>query len=148
MTEPYAYRNDPAVPDFDDEQPLIVFDGDCVLCSRSMRMILRLDRYKRFHLTPAQSDLGQKLYSHLGLPTDRFETYLLIADGSIHQRTAALIEITKRLGWPWKAGAILMIIPRPIRDGLYNFVARHRYRLFGRKTACGIADPALRQRML
>ena len=148
MTEPYAYRNDPTVPDFDDDQPLIVFDGDCVLCSRSMRIILRLDRHKRFRLTPAQSDLGEKLYRHLGLPSDRFETYLLIADGSIHQRTAALIEITKRLGWPWKIGAILVIVPRPIRDALYNFIARHRYRLFGRKTACGSAYPALRQRML
>ena len=92
MTEPYAYRNDPNVPHFDDDQPLIVFDGDCVLCSRTMRMILRLDRHKRFRLTPAQSDLGQKLYGHLGLPTDRFETYLLIADGSIHQRTPVALK--------------------------------------------------------
>lgn len=144
----HGWRADPAVPDFDDGNPLIVFDGDCVLCSRSMRLILKLDRARRFRLTPAQGEIGQALYRHLGLPTDRFETYLLVADGTIHQRSTAIVEIAKRLGWPWKAGAALAIVPRPIRDALYNLVARHRYRIFGRRTACGIADPALRQRML
>ncbi|QLC25895.1 DUF393 domain-containing protein [Parasphingopyxis algicola] len=144
----HRWRADPAVPDFDDSRPLIVFDGDCVLCSRSMRLILKLDRAERFRLTPAQGEIGQGLYRHLGLPTDRFETYLLVADGTIHQRSTAIVEIAKRLGWPWKAGAALAIVPRPLRDALYNLVARHRYRIFGRRTACGIADPALRQRML
>ncbi|WP_299322746.1 thiol-disulfide oxidoreductase DCC family protein [Parasphingopyxis sp.] len=150
MTPPdiYGWRTDPAVPDFDDSQPLIVFDGDCVLCSRSMRLILRFDRARRFRLTPAQGEIGQALYRHLGLPTDAFETYLLIADGRIYQRSTAVAQIARRLGWPWKAGAALAIIPRPVRDALYNLVARHRYRLFGRKAACGIADPALRDRML
>ncbi|MGP1352712.1 MAG: thiol-disulfide oxidoreductase DCC family protein [Parasphingopyxis sp.] len=150
MTPPntHSWRGDPAVPDFDDSHPLIVFDGDCVLCSRSMRLILRLDSERRFRLTPAQGEIGQALYRHLGLPTDSFETYLLIADGRIYQRSTAIAEIARRLGWPWKAGAALRIVPRPIRDALYNLVARHRYRLFGRKAACGIADPALKERML
>jgi predicted DCC family thiol-disulfide oxidoreductase YuxK len=148
VTEPYSYRGDPVVPDFDDSRPLIVFDGDCVLCSRSMRLILRLDRAEHFRLTPAQQEIGQGLYRHLGLSTDRFETYLLVADGKIHQRTAAIIEIAKRLGWPWKAGAALIVIPRPIRDALYNLIARHRYRIFGRRESCGMADPALRERMI
>lgn len=144
----YSWRDDPAVPDFDDGQPLIVFDGDCVLCSRSMRLVLRLDREARFRLAPAQGDIGQALYRHLGLPTDSFETYLLVAEGWIFQRSTAVAQIARRLGWPWKAGAALAVVPRPVRDALYTLVARHRYRLFGRRTACGIADPALRDRML
>jgi len=148
MATTHAYRSDPQVPDFDDSQPLIVFDGDCVLCSRTMRLILRLDRQRRFRLMSAQGDIGQGLYRHLGLPTDSFETYLLVTEGRIYQRSTAVIEIAKRLGWPWKAGAAFVIIPRPIRDALYNLVARYRYRIFGRIEACGIADPKLRERML
>lgn len=144
----YSWRDDPAVPDFDDSRPLIVFDGDCVLCSRSMRLVLRLDREARFRLAPAQGDIGQALYRHLGLPTDSFETYLLVAEGRIFQRSTAVAQIARRLGWPWKAGAALAVVPRPVRDALYTLVARHRYRLFGRREACGIADPALRKRML
>ena len=148
VTDLPAYRTDPVVPDFDDSQPLIVFDGDCVLCSRSMRLILKLDRTARFRLAPAQGPVGQGLYRHLGLPTDQFETYLLIADGRIYQRSTAVVEIAKRLPWPWRIGAALWIIPRPIRDGLYTLVARHRYRIFGRVEACGISDERLRDRML
>ena len=146
--ETHGWRTDPRVPEFDDSQPLIVFDGDCVLCSRSMRLILRLDRAERFRFATAQGDIGQGLYRYLDLPTDNFETYLLVADGKVHQRTAAVIEIAKRLGWPWKAGVALIVIPRPIRDALYNLIARHRYRIFGRSTACGMADPAVRERIL
>ncbi|MEM8695077.1 MAG: DCC1-like thiol-disulfide oxidoreductase family protein [Pseudomonadota bacterium] len=144
----HSWRSDATVPDFDDSRPLIVFDGDCILCSRSMRLILRLDRAKRFRLTPAQGEIGQGLYRHLDLPTDNFETYLLVADGRIYQRSTAVLEIVKRLGWPWKAGAIFAIVPRPVRDTLYSLVARHRYRIFGRRIACGIADPDLRERIV
>ena len=148
MTDLPPYRTDPIVPDFDDSRPLIVFDGDCVLCSRTMRLILRFDRAERFRLAPAQGPIGQGLYRHLGLPTDRFETYLLIADGQIYQRSTAVVQIAKRLPWPWRIAAALWIIPRPIRDGLYNLIARYRYRIFGRVESCGIADERLKQRML
>ena len=148
MTDLPAYRSDPIVPDFDDSEPLIVFDGDCVLCSRTMRLILRFDRAERFRLAPAQGRIGQGLYRHLDLPTDHFETYLLIAEGEIYQRSTAVVQIAKRLPWPWRIGAALWIIPRPIRDGLYNLIARHRYRIFGRVESCGIADERLKQRML
>lgn len=148
MATTHAYRGDPQVPDFDDSQPLIVFDGDCVLCSRTMRLILRLDRKQCFRFATAQGEIGQGLYRHLSLPTDSFETYLLVTNGKVFQRSTAVIEIAKRLGWPWKASAAFVIIPRPVRDALYNLVARHRYRIFGRIEACGITDPELRRRMI
>ncbi|QLC23535.1 DUF393 domain-containing protein [Parasphingopyxis sp. CP4] len=113
-----------------------------------MRLILLFDRSERFRLAPAQGPIGQGLYRHLGLPADRFETYLLVADGQIFQRSTAVVHIAKRLPWPWRIAAALWIIPRPIRDGLYNLIARHRYRIFGRVESCGIADERLKQRML
>ena len=71
MPVPYAYRDDPAVPDFPDDKPVIVFDGHCVLCSRWARFVLKHDRRAVFRLLPAQSPLGHALYIHLGLdPVD------------------------------------------------------------------------------
>ena len=139
----YGYRADAGVPAFDDSQPLIVFDGDCVFCSRSMRLVARFDRARQFRMVGAQQPLGQALYRHLGLPTDHFDTYLVVADGRIAQRSDALIAMARRLPWPWRALAAMRLVPRPLRDAAYGVVARHRYRIFGRRTACGLADPEL-----
>lgn len=144
----YAYRDDPQVPAFDDSRPLVVFDGDCVFCSRSMRLVARADRAGRFRMTPAKQPLGQALYRHLGLSTDSFDTYLLLADGQLHQRTDALIEIARLLPWPWRAGIALRLLPRRLRDAAYDVLARNRYRLFGRAPDCCLVDSAFRDRLL
>ena len=145
---PYAYRDDARVPAFDDSRPLIVFDGDCVFCSRSMRLAARADRAGRFRMTAAQQPLGQALCRHIGLPTDRFDTYLALIGGRLHQRSDALIAMAALRPWPWRAGTLLRFVPRRLRDSGYGLIARHRYRLFGREAACGLADPALRDRLL
>jgi predicted DCC family thiol-disulfide oxidoreductase YuxK len=151
MTEPqppYDYRLDPLVPAFDDSAPLVVFDSDCVFCSRSMRLLASADRHRLFRLVSAQQPVGQALYAHLGLPTDRFDTYLALVEGRIYRRSDAVIAIARLLPWPWRAAVWLRVLPRPIRDGAYDLVARHRYRLFGRQRACGLADPILAERLL
>lgn len=141
----FAWRSDPRVPAFDDSRPLVVFDGDCVLCSRSMRLLARIDR-GRLRMVGAQQPLGQALYAHLGLPTDRFETYLVLTRGRIFQRSDALVAMAGELPWPWRAGKALRLVPRRWRDAGYGWVARRRYRLFGRREACGLADPRLKDR--
>lgn len=145
---PYAYRDDPGVPEFDDSRPLIVFDGDCVFCSRSMRLVVRADRAGHFRMTSAQQPLGQALYRYSGLPTDFVDTYLVLFRGRMHQRTDAVIAMARLLPWPWRAAKLLALLPRRLRDAGYDLVARNRYRLFGREPACGLADPALRDRLL
>jgi predicted DCC family thiol-disulfide oxidoreductase YuxK len=145
---PFTYRDDPDVPAFDDSRPLIVFDGDCVFCSRSMRLVARADRRRRFRMTSAQQPLGQALYRHIGLPNDRFDTYLVLIDGWIFRRTDALIAMAGLLPWPYRAAELLRFVPRRLRDAGYDLLAGNRYRLFGRKVACGLADPALRGRLL
>ncbi len=129
-------------------QPLIVFDGDCVLCSRSLRLLARIDRKRLFRLTTAQGECGQALYRYCGLPTDDFATYLVIADGRVFQRSSAVLAIARRLGWPWKAALALAIVPRPLRDAAYNLIARHRYRIFGHSTACALADARITDRLV
>lgn len=144
----FAWRDDPAVPAFDDSQPLIVFDGDCVFCSRSMRRVARMDPAERLRMTPAQGPLGQALYRFAGLPTDRFDTYLVLVEGRMFARSDALVAMAGQLSIPWRLLRFARIVPRPLRDAAYGLLARHRYRLFGRVEACGLADPALARRLV
>ena len=133
---------------FPADRPLVVFDSDCVFCSRSMRLLVAMDRKGVFRLTSAQGPLGQTLYRQLGLPTDAFESNIVFADGRFHLKSDSVVAMAARLPWPWRVGVALRIVPRPIRDAAYDLVARRRYRIFGRRAACGLADPALMDRLV
>lgn len=127
---------------------LIVFDGECVLCSGFFRFMLRHDRAARFHFALAQSPLGARLYTALDLPTQEFETNLVIVDGVIHQKLDAFAAAMGAIGWPWWALSALRFLPAPVKDPAYSVIARNRYRLFGRTPSCMIPDAALRARFL
>jgi len=144
----FTYRDDPAVPSFPDDRPLIVFDGVCALCSGFVRFVLRRDPEGRFRFTSAQSALGTALYRHYGLDPENWESNLLIAEGQLYLRSEAAIEITSRLGGGWRAISGLRLVPRSWRDRLYDLIATNRYRWFGRHDYCAIPDPALADRFL
>lgn len=146
--EPYSWRNDPGVPAFADDRPLIVFDGECVMCSANARFVLRNDRRRRFRLTTAQSPLGASLYRHFGLRSDGEGTLLVLEGGRLLTDSDAVIAIPAGLGWPWRIAASLAIVPRPLRDRLYRGVARNRFRWFGRRESCWIPSPAESDRIL
>lgn len=138
----------PAQPRYDESQPLIVFDGVCVLCSGFARMVVALDRKKIFRFATAQSPLGQALYAAHGLRRDDFDTNLVIIDGVAYQRLDSLIAVTEALGWPWRAARLLRVLPRSWRETLYGVIARNRYKLFGRKESCDIPSPELSARIV
>lgn len=146
--EAYSYRSDKDVPAFPDDRPLIVFDGVCALCSGFVRFVLRHDQAGRYRFLAAQSDLAAALYRHYGLPADHWETNLLIQDGSLFVRSEGAIEIVSGFGGLWRAVRLLRLIPRPMRDWLYNGVAGNRYRWFGRHELCLVPDPRLADRFL
>ena len=125
---------------------LIVFDGECVLCSGFFRFMLRHDRKNRFSFATAQSPLGQQIYQALGLPLVDFETNLVITGGTIFQRLDAFAAAMRALGSIWHLPALVRFLPRPIKDFAYHRIARNRYRLFGRYEACMIPTPELRAR--
>jgi predicted DCC family thiol-disulfide oxidoreductase YuxK len=144
----WSWRDDPAVPSFPDEHPLIVFDGECVLCSVNAQFVLRHDRRRRFRLTTAQGALGQALYRHFGLATDDYQTMLVLAEGELLTESEAALAIAGGLGWPWRAAVAAQVVPQRLRDGLYRLIARNRFRLFGRRATCWAAAPADRDRIL
>jgi predicted DCC family thiol-disulfide oxidoreductase YuxK len=145
---PYSYRDDPAVPTFADDKPVVVFDGLCVLCSGSAQFVLDHDRAGVFRLLAAQSPLGTALYAHYGLDPQNYETMILIEGGIAHFKSEAAIRIARRLGFPWSLAAALRVVPRPLRDRLYLLVARDRYRWFGQRQTCYRPDPRFADRMI
>ena len=130
------------------DHDVIVFDGVCVLCSGFFRFVTRVDTAARFRFVTAQSPLGQEIYRDLGLPTEDFETNLVIVDGTIHQRLDAFAAAVGALGWPWRALSGVRWLPGPIKDPLYSTIARNRYRIFGRTDTCMMPTPALQTRFL
>ncbi|WP_168453918.1 thiol-disulfide oxidoreductase DCC family protein [Sphingopyxis microcysteis] len=144
--QPFSYRHDPAVPDFDDRKALFVFDGICVLCSGGASWIMRNDGRGLVNFTPAQEALGQALYAHYGIDMD--ESYLLIADGSAYTASRGYLELCRILGRWWHALRMSAVIPEPLRDWLYALVARNRYRWFGKADYCALLTKEQRERLL
>ena len=123
--------------------PILVFDGVCVLCIRSVQFVLRHDREKRFRFATMQSRTGARLMTEHGLDASKPASVLLIDGRRAHTESAAMIRVLRTFGrgWPLAAGA-LWLIPKPLRDAAYRAVARRRYRWFGQREYCFLPDPA------
>ena len=144
----YSYRDDPAVPAFPDDKPLVVFDGHCALCSGFANFITRHDDKMALRLLPAQSELGEALYAHYGLKPDDYETNLLIEDGFVRTKSDGSLAMFSYLGWPWKLTAVARIFPRPFRDWVYGIIARNRLNWFGSREVCYLPRPEDADRFL
>lgn len=144
----YSYRHDPEVPSFEDDRPVIVFDGECVFCSGWVRFALRADRKQRYRFLTAQSDLGAALYRHYGLEDRDYETNMLIEDGLAHFRSDGSIRMIAGFGFPWTLVRLFSVIPSGLADRLYEFVARNRFRIAGRKDTCFAPSQADRARFI
>jgi predicted DCC family thiol-disulfide oxidoreductase YuxK len=147
-TRPYSYREDPQVPAFPDDKPIIVFDGVCVLCSGWVNFVIRHDKAGRFRLLSAQSVLGQALYRHYGLNPTHYETNILIEKGRAWLRLDGSVRMAQGLGFPWNLAAAARVLPQPLKDGLYHLVASNRYKWFGRTDTCYLPDPRHQDRFL
>jgi predicted DCC family thiol-disulfide oxidoreductase YuxK len=136
LPAPYSYRGDPQVPPFPDDRPIFIFDAHCVLCSRWVELVLRYDRAGRYRLLSAQSALGRSLYVHYGLDSENYETNILLIDGVALIKAEGSIRLAVGLGLPWSLAGILRVLPRRLADKLYDWVARNRFRMFGRRETC------------
>jgi predicted DCC family thiol-disulfide oxidoreductase YuxK len=148
LQEPYSYRRDPAVPLFPDDRPIVVFDGHCAMCSRWAHMVLRCDHAGRYRLLPAQTPLGRALYVHYGLDPEDYETNIVIEDGRAYMKAAGVIRLAESLDFPFPLAKIFRWAPRRTADRLYEFIARNRFRVFGRNETCMLSLPGWEGRFL
>jgi len=127
---------------------IILFDGVCNLCSGVVRWIIPRDPHANIHFAALQSDAGHALASQYGIDTHTLSTIIFIHDDHAYTASDAALRICTLLSWPWPLLAPLRFIPRPIRDAVYFFVARHRYRWFGQSDSCMLPLPAYQSRFL
>lgn len=126
-----------------------MFDGECVLCNGWVQFLLRRDAPGRFRFAAMQTAIGRQLLQRYGLDPDDPVSLLVLDEGQAYTDSAAVLGILGRLGGPWPLLARLgRAVPRPLRDKTYRWVARHRYRWFGRHAACPLPAPGQRARFL
>jgi predicted DCC family thiol-disulfide oxidoreductase YuxK len=128
--------------------PIVLFDGVCNLCHGTVRFLLDRDPAARFRFAPLQSDVGQALLAHFDLDPTALDNVVLIDADGLHVRSDAVLRCARLLRAPWNWSWALTAIPRPLRDAAYDFVARNRYRWFGKKDACPMPRPEWRARFL
>ena len=131
-----------------EKRPIIVFDAECLLCSANAQFVLDHDRRGRFLLASMQGEAGSTLYRRFGIDPADPDTLIVVEGDRVRRDSDAILAIWTGLGWPWRAGAVFRLVPRLLRDAVYRWVARHRYRLFGRRDTCWLPDPAFRDRLL
>jgi predicted DCC family thiol-disulfide oxidoreductase YuxK len=146
--EAYSYRQDNAVPAFEDAGPIVFMDGDCALCTRGARLIARLDHAGEFRISPIQAVLGQSILHHYGIAPDNPESWLYLVDGRAYTSLDAIVRAGARMGGWGRLVSPFGLLPRALQDWLYRRVARNRYALFGRTDMCAVADPRLRKRLM
>jgi predicted DCC family thiol-disulfide oxidoreductase YuxK len=130
----------------DGAPPVMVFDGVCVFCSRSVAFILRHEREPLIRFVAIQSDEGRSLARKYGVDPDDPDSFLFIENGVAHPKSGGLIALARHLKAPGNALTMLAVLPRTLRDWLYDRVARNRYRLFGKRVSCMMPTAETRRR--
>lgn len=128
--------------------PVLLFDGVCNLCESSVQWIIRRDKKQLFRFASLQSDYAHSLLRAAELPEHWTDSVVLVHNGRFYAYSDAAIQTLILLGGFWRLAACAYLIPRFIRNAIYRYVARNRYRWFGQKDACMIPTPELKARFL
>ena len=129
-------------------KPLLVFDGECRLCNWAVNFILEKDRKGLFLFSPYQSEVGRKILTRFRLSPLQVKTVYLLESGRLYSKSTAFFRIVRKLSFPWNLLYVLILIPRPLRDCVYNFVATNRFRWFGEKNSCRLPDEKEKERFI
>jgi predicted DCC family thiol-disulfide oxidoreductase YuxK len=127
----------------------IIFDTNCILCSGFVRFILVHERTQDIHFVNAWSETGSTLAAEYGYTTEDLQkTFLVISNGKAFIKSNGFFEVTKSLKMPWRAFQLFRIVPHPLRDWAYTFVAENRYKWFGYEENCLFISPEERHRFV
>ncbi len=137
----------PDLPIMHSSYPIILFDGVCNFCNDSINTLIKLDKKGVFKFAPLQSEVGQRYLESFDYQDD-LNTVVLICDGRLYTKSDAALQTFKHLGGWWRFLRVFTIVPRPIRNAVYDFIAKNRYRWFGKKESCMIPTPEVRARFL
>ena len=127
---------------------IILFDGVCNLCNGAVNFVINRDPGNVFKFTPLQEKQGVLLLKKHAIDAKMLDSIVLIENGNVYIKSSAALRIAKKMSNLWPLFFVLLIIPRFIRDGVYDFIAKNRYKWFGKKEQCMIPTPGLREKFL
>jgi predicted DCC family thiol-disulfide oxidoreductase YuxK len=129
-------------------RPVVLFDGVCNLCNRSVRFIIKRDKKKQFLFAALQGKTGQDILQQFNLPLNDFNSFILLEGDKIYTRSSSALRVARKLKGGWKLLYGFIIVPKFIRDAVYDTIARNRYKWFGKKDECMVPTPELKERFL
>lgn len=132
----------------DPAKSVLLFDGVCNLCNSSVNFILARDPKAKFRFASLQSDEGQELLQAFEDRPSDLSSVVLIEDGQLYARSDAALRVARQLSGGWPLLYAFIVLPRALRDAVYDWIARNRYRWFGKRDSCMMPSPELRSRFL
>jgi predicted DCC family thiol-disulfide oxidoreductase YuxK len=128
---------------------IILFDGVCNLCNSAVQFVIEHDRKDIFRFVALQSELGKEILAYIGIDAKNIDSIILYEPGvAYYYKSSAAIEIARSLGGFWHFGTVFRIIPTRIRNLLYDYVAKNRYKWYGKKESCMIPTHQLKAKFL
>ena len=131
-----------------DEGPILLFDGVCNLCAGSVQFVLKRNKKENILFASLQSEFGQKKLQESKLPEDYAASLVFLENGKTYVTSEAALRLFKHLDGLWKSASIFLIVPKFIRDAVYNWIAKNRYKWFGQKETCWIPEQKWKRRFL
>lgn len=123
--------------------PVILFDGVCNLCNSSINFVIDRDKKQKYRFAPLQSEIGEMVKKKAGKSLD-LDSVLLYENGKLLDKSDAALEIARNLSGIWPMLYVFKVVPRPLRNLVYDFIARNRYKWFGKMDACRMPTPELK----
>ncbi len=128
-------------------RPILFFDGVCNLCNASVNFVLKKDKKKQFLFASLQSDVARKILLHKNQKIN-MDSIVLLKDDMVYTKSDAALLIFKEFGFPYNIMAVFKVIPKTIRDRVYDFIAKNRYKWFGKKDTCMVPSNDVLERFL
>jgi predicted DCC family thiol-disulfide oxidoreductase YuxK len=128
-------------------KPVILFDGVCNFCNGAINFVIRQDSENLFRFASLQSASAERLLQEHG-DLKKFDSFVLIENGQLFQKSIAALKVLNKLPWYWKWTQLFWIVPRPVRDAVYDIIAKNRYRWFGKKEQCMVPTAESKNRFL
>lgn len=131
-----------------EKEPLLLFDGVCNLCNNAVQFVIKHDNSQSIYFASLQSETGKHYLQKARLPTKELKSLIFIDKGTIHTRSSGALQMSKYLNYPWKIAYVFILFPKPLRDLVYNLIAKNRYKWFGKKEECMIPTPSVKARFV
>lgn len=131
-----------------DNQSIILFDGVCNLCNSAVNFVIKRDKKNMIQFAPLQSETAHVLLENCNIPAAEMKSFIFIEEGKPYTQSAAALKVCRYLTGLWPLLYCLIIVPRFIRDGIYKWIAKNRYKWFGQKNECMIPAPELQRKFL